>query len=151
MKLAVQIRFIGSFYPYDDQGRNLLQLLELKKKTEAQTFAVCTDFEMSRSMYHHFTGRGHLEGKVSLGNVGNKSLTKVVELFIPGNSKPIMRNRLRMGLMDANQGKLLVLPDWFKEPLVGKGILEGEDFRVARLQRPQKTFHQHSVVSYNNY
>jgi len=151
MKLAVMVRIVGMFQKPEEKNTTCINVTELLLKTGSTIFVAATDFEMSRDMYNRFVPKHELDCKVCLGNVGNYSFTVYIELYTRGTmgkSEPLVKHTKRIVMANIETRKPTALPDWFKQPLAGKGVLEGADFRVDKLVRPAKTFYKCSEVEF---
>ena len=146
MKLVGHIRHLGMI---GEENTTCIPITDVAKKTGSTQFVAATDFEMSRDLYNRFMPKHELDCKVSLGNLGNYSFTMYVELYkrgTIGKCEPLVKHTKRIVLANVETRKPTALPDWFKQQLAGKGVLEGADFRVEKLVRPAKTFYKCSEV-----
>ncbi|XP_005112068.1 uncharacterized protein LOC101854131 [Aplysia californica] len=150
MKTAVIVRSIGLFCSCEGEISSMIDFSDLLNQTGSTIFVAVTDFEMSRDMYNRFLVKAPLDARVSLGHVGNGSITMQIELFLPGNPQAIMTHKKKVVLVNPDTRKPMPLPEWYKQKFAGKGVLEGIPFRIEKFQRPAKTFFRRSEITWSD-
>lgn len=112
-------------------------------------FMSSAEYTMSRKLYNCSIPKWPLDARFSLGNVGNSSVSYVVEFFVHGeDTAPLWKCVTQSVSIDMATRKPSPLPDWFKDKYKGKGCMD-TGFIIRGFDRPSITYnHQLQVMSH---
>ncbi|CAG5117988.1 unnamed protein product, partial [Candidula unifasciata] len=106
-------------------------------------FMSSAEYTMSRRLYDSSIPKWPLDARFSLGNVGNSSVSYVIELYVHNeNTAPLWKCVTQSVSIDTATRKPSPLPDWFKDKYKGKGCMD-KGFIIRGFDRPSLTYKHH--------
>ncbi|CAG5117187.1 unnamed protein product [Candidula unifasciata] len=113
-------------------------------------FMSSAEYTMSRKLYDSSIPKWPLDARFSLGNVGNSSVSYVIELYVHNeNTAPLWKCVTQSVSIDTATRKPSPLPDWFKDKYKGKGCMD-KGFIIRGFDRPSLTYKHQLQVSWSD-